>query len=203
MRSFKEFLEERDPQILEGPLDWLHAAKGLGAVPDIGISALGGAGKQLLRGAGNVAGGVGRGLAGAAAMMGGEDARKWGMQQMGQGALQTGKGVAQAGLSPVSGVVRGVQAARDPYSPEIIPTTGKVGQALGWGKAEEQPRQDVVYQDKPIPQRAEEGPKMAIMMAAQAGDRNALIKQYRATDDPELKSHIEYILKKKWPEYVH
>lgn len=202
MRSFVEFLEERDPQLLEGPLDWLHAAKGIGALPDVGISALGGAGKQLLRGTGNIAGGLGRGVAGTAAMFGGKDARKWGLGQIGRGAVQAGKGAVQTGMAPVTGIVRGVQAARDPYSGEIIPTTGKIGQALGWGKEEEKPRpQELIYKKGHGP-ASEEGPEMAAMMAGQAGDKRALIQQWKsAKGNPELRSRIEDVLKQNWPEW--
>jgi len=203
MKSFRNFLEERDPELLkEGPWDWLYAAKGAAALPDIGISGVGGTGKQFLRGAGNVLAGLGRAGAGGLAMLGGEKGRKWGMGQLGKGALQTLGGTTQAMASPVTGVVRGVQAARDPYSDELVPTTGKVGQFFGWGKAPEKPRQDVVYQrGRGIPP-SEESPEVAATMAGQTGDRKALIKQWQAAKgNPQLRAHIENIMKQNWPEW--
>ena len=148
MKSFKEYADEEsflkiylnefdeqqiieDIMIAEAWYDPLkHVGKAGAGAFDASVSGLGGFGKQALRGAGNVAGGVGRTLGGlGASAFGPKDTRKWGREQLGKGLLQTGKGLGQTVASPISGLVRAGQAARDPFGK--LPVGGKFKQGLG------------------------------------------------------------------------
>jgi hypothetical protein len=135
---FEEYLNQTDEeQLLEDALisenifDYLKnpALSAAGAL-DAGISGVGGTGKQILRGAGNIAGGLGRtGLGLGTSVLGPSGTRKWGREQIGGGLKQVGKGLGQAALSPISGLIRAKQAAGDPFGE--LPIGGSMGKALG------------------------------------------------------------------------
>jgi hypothetical protein len=149
MINFNEYVDNRDivedmklfdeaTAIDEG---WWDTVKGIGGTGagmlDAGISGVGALGKQAIRGAGNTALGVGRtGLGAAGSVFGTPESRKWSRQQLGKGLLQTGKGLLQTGLAPVSAAVRGIEAARNPFSD--VKSGGKFGQMMGVRGADEE-----------------------------------------------------------------
>lgn len=142
MKRFTEFVENRD---FETGLDllwettkldegWWDNIKNLGktaaGVADAGISGIGRTGIQAVRGAGNTLGGLARtGVGAIGSIVGDEESRKWSRNQLGKGLIQTGKGLTQAVAAPISGVVRGIESGRNPFS--TMKKGGKLGQMLG------------------------------------------------------------------------
>jgi hypothetical protein len=157
---FEQYLEENT---LEQLLDDYLVSEGLGdelrkralmaaGLLDAGISGTGGVGKQILRGVGNMAGGV-----------------------TGGGFRQLGKGAAQIAASPATGAVRAYQAFRDPFGE--LPIGGPVAQALGIGR-----RKDIddYIADKRSPDDYVVPPPVDDVTAAQqSGDLRKLIELWK------------------------
>lgn len=148
MNNFKEYLEIKECAETFAKCDlidenWLNAA----------ISGVGNMGSQIIRGAGNIAGGVynagaGAVQTGAGALQGigggfekGKANIKAGIKRSTSGLTQGLKGVAQTVASPISGAVRAVQANDEDFLTSMDPNRSSFQKTFGlnsWDAKEKQ-----------------------------------------------------------------
>lgn len=123
--NYKEYLELSEFVECEFDEGFLST---LGGMIDSGISGVGTTSKQAIRGVGNVGvGGVRTMKNTLGSVFGSEDSRKKAKSNLGSSISQMGKGVIQTAAAPISGLYRGIETARNPFS------TMKQDSGSGWG----------------------------------------------------------------------
>ena len=153
MNNFKEYLEIKECAEIFAKCDlidenWLNAA----------ISGVGNMGSQLIRGAGNIAGGVynagaGAVQTGAGALQGigggfekGKSNIKAGIKRSASGLAQGLKGVAQTVASPISGAVRAVQANDEDFLTSMDPNRSSFQKTFGLNSWDAKEKENLIKQ---------------------------------------------------------